>query len=52
MKTNEPGRKLIARVYADHAADMESLASASLTRAERIGLLKQIGYEAAGLCRW
>jgi hypothetical protein len=35
MKTNEPGRKLIARVYADHAADMESLASASLTRAER-----------------
>ena len=44
------GRKLITRVYADHAADMERLASASLTRAERetlIGLLKKIGYEAA-----
>ena len=47
----KPGRKLITRVYADHAADMERLASASLTRAERktlIGLLKKIGYEAAG----
>src|SRR5260370_11431529 len=45
------GRKLITRVYADHAADMERLASASLTRAERdtlIGLLKKIGYEAVG----
>src|SRR5437016_3961148 len=45
------GRKLITRLYADHAADMERLASASLTRAERktlIGLLKKIGYEAAG----
>ena len=45
------GRKLIKRIYADHAADMEKLASASLTRAERktlIGLLKKIGYEAAG----
>jgi MarR family transcriptional regulator, 2-MHQ and catechol-resistance regulon repressor len=45
------GRKVIRRVYADHAADMEKLASASLTRAERktlIGLLKKIGYEAAG----
>jgi len=45
------GRKLVTRVYADHAADMERLASASLTRAERktlIGLLKKIGYEAAG----
>ena len=44
------GRKLITRAYADHAADMERLASASLTRAERktlIRLLKQIGYEAA-----
>jgi MarR family 2-MHQ and catechol resistance regulon transcriptional repressor len=44
------GRKLITRAYADHAADMERLASASLTRAERktlIGLLKKIGYEAA-----
>ena len=39
------------RVYADHAADMERLSSASLTRAERqtlIRLLKKIGYEAAG----
>jgi MarR family transcriptional regulator, 2-MHQ and catechol-resistance regulon repressor len=44
------GRKLIARLYADHAADMERLASASLNRKERetlIRLLKQIGYEAA-----
>lgn len=44
------GRKLITRVYADHAADMERLASASLTRTERktlISLLKKIGYEAA-----
>ena len=43
------GKKLITRVYADHAADMERLASASLTRRERetlIALLKQIGYEA------
>src|SRR5881396_2322894 len=43
------GKKLIARAYADHAADMERLASASLTRAERetlIGLLKKIGYKA------
>jgi MarR family transcriptional regulator, 2-MHQ and catechol-resistance regulon repressor len=44
------GRKLITRIYADHAADMERLASVSLTRKERetlIRLLKQIGYEAA-----
>lgn len=45
------GRKLITRAYAEHAADMEVLASASLTREERrtlITLLKKIGYEAAG----
>jgi MarR family transcriptional regulator, 2-MHQ and catechol-resistance regulon repressor len=45
------GKKLITCVYADHAADMERLASASLTKKERdtlIRLLKQIGYEAAG----
>ena len=45
------GRKLITGAYAEHAADMERLASASLTRAERktlIRLLKKIGYEAAG----
>ena len=45
------GRKVITRVYADHAADMERLASKSLTKDERetlIRLLKQIGYEAAG----
>jgi MarR family 2-MHQ and catechol resistance regulon transcriptional repressor len=44
------GRKMIARAYADHAADMERLASASLTRKERetlIRLLKQIGFAAA-----
>jgi len=46
------GRKLITRVYAEHAADMERLASVSLTREERktlIRLLKKIGYEAAGI---
>ena len=44
------GRKLITRIYADHAADMEKLATASLSKPERktlIRLLKQIGYEAA-----
>lgn len=44
------GRELITRIYADHAADMERLAAASLSRAERetlIRLLKKIGYEAA-----
>lgn len=44
------GKDLIARVYASHASDMEQLASASLTKAERetlIRLLKKIGYEAA-----
>ena len=44
------GRKLITRAYADHAADLERLASASLSRAERkalIGLLKKFGYKAA-----
>jgi MarR family 2-MHQ and catechol resistance regulon transcriptional repressor len=48
------GKELIARLYADHAADMEQLASASLTKAERetlIRLLKKIGYEAAGKFR-
>jgi MarR family transcriptional regulator, 2-MHQ and catechol-resistance regulon repressor len=45
------GRELITRLYADHASDMERLAAASLSRAERetlIRLLKKIGYEAAG----
>ena len=44
------GRKLIARLYAEHAEDMEQLASASLSKAERetlIQLLKKIGYKAA-----
>ena len=44
------GKKLITRVYSDHAADLERLASDALTRKERatlIRLLKQIGYEAA-----
>ena len=44
------GKELITRIYADHASDMEQLASASLNRAERdtlIRLLKKIGYEAA-----
>src|SRR6184192_2884486 len=45
------GRKMITSIYADHAADMERLASVSLTTTERkalIRLLKKIGYEAAG----
>jgi MarR family 2-MHQ and catechol resistance regulon transcriptional repressor len=44
------GKKLITRIYADHAHDMEQLAAASLTKKERetlIKLCKQIGYEAA-----
>jgi MarR family 2-MHQ and catechol resistance regulon transcriptional repressor len=44
------GKKLITRIYAVHAADMEKLAAASLTKAERktlISLLKKIGYQAA-----
>ena len=44
------GRKLITRAYAQHAADMERLALASLTVTERatlIRLLKKIGYKAA-----
>ena len=48
------GKELIGRVYATHAADMEQLASASLTKAERetlIRLLKKIGYEAANRSR-
>jgi len=46
------GRKMITRAYAEHAADMEALAAASLTQSERnmlIRLLKKIGYEAAGV---
>ena len=45
------GRKLITRAYAQHAEDLERLVSASLTAKERatlIGLLKKIGYKAAG----
>jgi MarR family 2-MHQ and catechol resistance regulon transcriptional repressor len=44
------GKKLIQRVYAGHAADMEQLASTSLTKPERatlMRLLKKIGYTAA-----
>ena len=44
------GRKLITRIYAEHACDMERLTAASLTKVERktlIGLLKKIGYKAA-----
>ena len=44
------GRKLITRGYAQHAADVEQLMSASLTTTERatlIRLLKKIGYKAA-----
>ena len=44
------GRKLITRIYTDHAGDMEQLVSASLTGKQRdtlIRLLKKIGYKAA-----
>src|SRR5438132_11778680 len=44
------GRNVITRAYAQHAADLEQLASASLTTTERatlISLLKKIGYKAA-----
>ena len=44
------GRKLTTRIYGEHAGDMEKLAAASLTKAERktlISLLKKIGYQAA-----
>jgi len=44
------GKKVITKTYADHAADMERLAAASLNRKEReelIRLLKQIGFAAA-----
>jgi MarR family 2-MHQ and catechol resistance regulon transcriptional repressor len=46
------GRKLITRIYGEHASDMERLAAASLTKAERktlISLLKKLGYQAAAL---
>src|SRR5258705_8109311 len=45
------GGKVITRAYAEHAADLERVMSASLTTAERstlISLLKKIGHEAAG----
>src|SRR6185369_10195986 len=45
------GKRLITRIYGEHAGDMEKLAAASLTKAERktlISLLKKIGYQAAG----
>ena len=48
------GRKLITRAYGQHAADMEQLASASLSGGERatlIRLLKRIGYKAADLSK-
>jgi MarR family 2-MHQ and catechol resistance regulon transcriptional repressor len=43
------GKKLITRVYTDHAVDMEQLVAASLSKKERetlIKLCKQIGFEA------
>ena len=46
------GKTVVARAYADHAADMEELAAESLSLKERetlIRLLKQIGHKAAEL---
>ena len=37
VHSTKTGRKLIARVYAEHANDMEMLVSASLTSEEREG---------------
>ncbi len=51
VRLTKEGRKLITRAYAQHATDLERLASASLTVTERatlIRLLKKIGYQAAG----
>ena len=48
------GKKIITRVYGQHATALEELASASLTTKERatlIRLLKKIGYEAAELSK-
>ena len=48
------GKKLITRVYGQHATDLEQLAAVSLTAKERaaiIRLLKKIGYEAAELSK-
>jgi len=51
VRLTKENRKLITRAYAQHATDLERLASASLTVTERatlIRLLKKIGYQAAG----
>lgn len=48
------GKKVITRVYGQHATDLEQLASVSLTTKERaalIRLLKKIGYQAAALSK-
>lgn len=48
------GRKVITRIYGDHAEDMEQLASASLSSKERdtlIRLLKKIGYKATSVSK-
>ena len=49
VRLTREGRRLITRVYAGHAADMERLASELSTgeRATLIRLLKKIGYKAA-----
>jgi MarR family 2-MHQ and catechol resistance regulon transcriptional repressor len=49
VRLTREGRKLITRAYAEHAADMERIAS-ELSASERktlIRLLKKIGYKAA-----
>ena len=48
------GRRLITRIYTQHAADLEELVSASITTAERaklIKLLKKIGFKAVDLAQ-
>ena len=48
------GRRLITRIYSQHAADLEELVSTSLTTNERtslIKLLKKIGFKAVELAQ-
>ena len=48
------GRRLITRIYTQHAADLEKLVSMSLTQTERtnlIRLLKKVGFKALDLTK-
>ncbi|HSE20975.1 MAG TPA: MarR family transcriptional regulator [Pyrinomonadaceae bacterium] len=48
------GKRLITRIYRQHAADLENLVGSSLTTAERatlIKLLKKLGFKAVNLAQ-